>query len=51
MCWRIKDAREKKPDVASFHEPALAGERSCQGWSGILKVAVRAAASMVNPSH
>ena len=51
MYWRIKDAREKKPEVASFQEPALAGERSCQGCSGMIKVAVRAVASMVNPSH
>ena len=35
----------------SFQDPALAGERICQGFSGRLKVAVRALASIVKPSH
>ena len=44
-------ALEKNPEAASLQDPALAGERICQGFFGKLKVAVRAGASIVSPSH
>ena len=47
----MRAALEKKPEAANCQDPALAGDRTCQGFVGKLKVAVRAGASMVHPSH
>ena len=37
-------ALEKNPEAANLQDPALAGERICQGFVGRLKIAVRAGA-------